>query len=656
MNEMADVFQKLFNQIERTSNFPTAWKTCFLTPLHKKGSPGDPNNYRGLAVANNISKFYTKALNQKLISFSEETNIISPQQFGFRPDFRTSDAIFVLRSSISSYKKTGNKPIFSCFVDFSKAFDSIDRSALFYKLGKIGINGKLLKLIMDMYSDTNYIIKCNGNYSKPIPCTLGVKQGCNLSPLLFNLFINDLHQIFDKNCQPINIDSAQFNSLSFADDLVLLSESKLGLQNCLSKLGSYCQEWGLKINHDKTNVVIFNRPFNKKSKGYNFAVCGAPVEVKKSYCYLGLEISSTGSFSAALDSLYKKALRALFGIYSTLNIYSDGTHISLFLKLFDSLVKPILLYGSEIWGFLPLTNKTSPLTKIVNKFYRTLLGVPARASTIGVQVELGRFPIAIPIQSALLKYWCRLVTLPRTRLVSRCYWSLYKNNVNDPWLTTVKSIIAESGQRNLNFLWSSQKQLKQIDQKLISKCRKQISKKQKQSFLLNAVNEMNQQKKLSLFRKSKSTFELSNYLSTLPIRFSRALFAKLRLGTLKLEIETARFQGIEQNQRKCRLCRSGDIEDETHFLFSCDKLESIRTSPISALVSKQPALQNMSNHEKLMFLYFNENLPQSELNSAAKLLLNLHNAREKLLKQIKNHPLCVSLHCRTKTCVPVSEN
>ena len=79
---------------------------------------------------------------------------------------------------------------------------------------------------------------------------------------------------------------------------------------------------------------------------------------------------------------------------------------------------------------------------------------------------------------------------------------------------------------------------------------------------------------------------------------SRALFAKLRLGTLKLEIETARFQGIEQNQRKCRLCRSGDIEDETHFLFSCDKLESIRTSPISALVSKQPALQNMSNHEK----------------------------------------------------------
>ena len=97
------------------------------------------------------------------------------------------------------------------------------------------------------------------------------------------------------------------------------------------------------MNLDKTNVVVFNKTFNKKIRSLNFSLYGLPIEIKKSYCYLGIEISSTGSFSKAMDSLYKKSLRALYGIYSSLNVYSDGNSIELFLKLFDALVKPVLL-------------------------------------------------------------------------------------------------------------------------------------------------------------------------------------------------------------------------------------------------------------------------------------------------------------------------
>ena len=145
---MAVVFQKLFNHIESTAVYPNSWKSCFLVPIHKKGSPGDPNNYRGLAVGNNVSKMYTKVLNEKLKSYCDIKNILSPQQFGFRNDYRTSDAIFVLRSVISYYSNLRKKPVYACLVDFSKAFDSVDRSALFYKLGTIGIQGNLLKLLI----------------------------------------------------------------------------------------------------------------------------------------------------------------------------------------------------------------------------------------------------------------------------------------------------------------------------------------------------------------------------------------------------------------------------------------------------------------------------------------------------------------------------
>ena len=115
-----------------------------------------------------------------------------------------------------------------------------------------------------MYDDTRYIIKNNGSFSKPIKSNTGVKQGCNLSPLLFNIFVNDIHDIFSESCNPLKMNSTQISSLSFADDLVILSETSVGLRNSLNKLETYCKNWGLAINSKKTKVVIFNKPFTKK--------------------------------------------------------------------------------------------------------------------------------------------------------------------------------------------------------------------------------------------------------------------------------------------------------------------------------------------------------------------------------------------------------
>ena len=485
---------------------------------------------------------------------------------------------------------------------------------------------------MNMYSESSYRIKCNGEYSSAIPCKLGVKQGCNLSPLLFNLFINDIHNIFDPTSEAVNINGNKFNSLSFADDLVLLSESPSGLQNCLDKLEKYCTDWGLKVNLSKTNVVVFNKSFTKKIKTLNFSINGQPIEMTKSYCYLGIDISSTGSFSKALDSLYKKSLRSLFSLYSSLNIYSDGSSIPLFLKLFDALVKPILLYGSEIWGYATLNLTNNPSEKLINKFYRILLGVPNYCSTIGTHVELGRFPVSVDIKYSMLKYFCRVVTLPKSRLVSHCYWSLFNlKNVKDRWLSSVKEIIECAGQRTFNFLWNSQKSLSQVNTKLIYKCQGQVLETFKQQFISTAVNKMAEQNKLQYFREAKTEFTLSKYLHILAARNSRSLLCKLRLGALKLEVETGRKFGVVRNERVCKLCNSGQVEDEIHFLFSCETLDEIRQTLLRPLYRKCSHLQNVSHLDKLLYLFFNENLAEDELSLASTLLLKLNNARDKLL-------------------------
>ena len=512
-----------------TGNFPSEWKTSFLVPLHKKGPANLPDNYRGLAVGSNLGKFFTKCFNAKLTNYCESSNSISPNQFGFRDDHRTQDAIFVLRSAISYYKNY-KKPIFACFVDFSKAFDSVSRPAMLYKLGEMGIKGNFLKLIQSMYIESNYIIKNNGEFSKQIISNMGVKQGCNLSPLLFNIFINDIHDIFDKSCCPLDIDSCKLSSISFADDLVILSESSNGLQNSLNKLNNYCTDWGLSVNASKTKTVIFNKPFTKKIKAMSFHIGTSTIETQNSYCYLGIDITNTGNFRKAHENLYKKAIKAQYSIFSAVNAYSDTPNIPLFLRLFDSLIKPVLLYGSEVWSVCKPQKRTKngdfdtqncssnikTLDKFVNKFYRTLLGIPNTSSTVGTHFELGRLPIKLNIFKAMLKYWFRLVTLPKSRLVSHCYWSLMgKTNFQDEWISSLKNIIQHSGYCHL---WNDQESISQINPKQIPQIITGITKSLENQFLQNATAEISNQNKLNLYQKMERPFKIAPHLTTLDTR------------------------------------------------------------------------------------------------------------------------------------------
>ena len=243
----------------------------------------------------------------------------------------------------------------------------------------------------------------------------------------------------------------------------------------------------------------------------------------------------------------------------------------------------------------------------------------------------------------MLKYWSRLATLPKSRLVSHCYWSLQNmKNRNDPWFTAVKQVIESSGQHNFNFLWNSQTSLHKIDPKLISKCLSHILKDSKINFLSSAVNEMDKQMKLQYFKEAKSEFTISNYLEKIGDRSSRSLLCKLRLGVLDLEVEKGRrFKTdnlgrkiqIDRSERYCKLCQTGEIEDEVHFLFSCPTLAQTRHCYLNPLFNRCTELASVSHQDKLMYLYFNENLETQELSLANTLLSKLKAARDSFLTQ-----------------------
>ena len=177
------------------------------------------------------------------------------------PGNRTSDALLILHNIINYYCHKKKSHIFGCFVDFEKAFDKVPRNILFQKLLNYNINGEFYNCLVHLYTDDKTCVKIGPYISSFFNRTQGVKQGCILSPLLFNIFLSDFqHVIEKKENDPVEIQSGEtLGCIIWADDIVLLAKSEDGLKNMLKKLRSYTEENGMSINVTKTKVMVFNK-------------------------------------------------------------------------------------------------------------------------------------------------------------------------------------------------------------------------------------------------------------------------------------------------------------------------------------------------------------------------------------------------------------
>lgn len=300
---------KLFNLVLETSCFPHMWNTTFQVPLYKSGDPLDCNNYRGISITSCLGKLFNSILCQRVNSFLDENDKMSKLQAVFRKNHSTSDHIFVLRSLINKYVKQYKSQIFACFVDFRKAFDTVWRNGMFLKLKRLGVCGKFFDLVKNMYAQTSSSIKLPNGITTNFKTDVGIKQGDSLSPTLFNVYIDDVSDIFH-NCDGLVLGQVNLNCLMYADDLLLVSSSSNGLQLALNKLNSYCKLWKLEMNVNKTNVVIFRQ--RKRTETVNFYLGGQQLKTVDQVKYLGLVWMYTGNFDITVKELKLKGMRAFF--------------------------------------------------------------------------------------------------------------------------------------------------------------------------------------------------------------------------------------------------------------------------------------------------------------------------------------------------------
>ena len=251
----------LFNRILDTGKYPTLWSFGLIVPIHKKDDRSKVENYRGITLLCALGKLFTSILNNRLYDYMVQKGILKAEQGGFRKMHGTVDSIFTLKMLIDKYVKS--KPhkrqnaLFSCFVDFRKAFDCIPRQKLFDKLRKEGVQGRFLDVLISMYSNDKSAVKIDNKLTEALTCFAGVKQGYMMSPTLFNFYLSDLPKFLNTTSSTdIMLGDRSINCLLYAHDLVIFSRSAKNLQIILNKLESFCENADLSVNLDKTKIMI----------------------------------------------------------------------------------------------------------------------------------------------------------------------------------------------------------------------------------------------------------------------------------------------------------------------------------------------------------------------------------------------------------------
>ena len=244
LNPLVQTFNQVLNQA-----VPPAWCTGLIHPIFKAGDPEDAANYRGITVVVILAKLYAMVLEARALGWAEHEKCRAKGQAGFRKDFRTSDQVFIIQSLVRQAKQAKRK-LYCCFVDFKKAFDLVPRQTLWSILEQRGMKGKVLSSLQTMYAADKACVLSREGPTDLFDCSIGVKQGCPASPLLFVLYLDELETLLE-SCHEIDaprIAELVLAILLFADDIALFYYSGTGLQKQLDILGAFCAARGLTVN------------------------------------------------------------------------------------------------------------------------------------------------------------------------------------------------------------------------------------------------------------------------------------------------------------------------------------------------------------------------------------------------------------------------
>ena len=337
--------------------------------------------------------------------------------------------------------------------------------------------------------------------------------------------------------------------------------------------------------------MVFSRN-GRYSKNMRFVYEEKKLEIVKEFKYLGVIFKNNGRFTSAVKHIKAQGNKAMR--YLLWKTKSTDMPIDIKLKLYDTLVRPILLYGAEIWGF----ENSAILEKVELQYFKLLLNLRKSTPNYMIYGELGRLPISITVKTRLISFWGKLILGKESKLSYRLYNQYCKNHELNRWMYAIKGIFDKTG---LSIIWnlhcfSNYSRLVDVVKSVL-----------RDQFIQQWECEMNLSHKGKTYKMMKGPFQTENYFTNLPYHLTNQI-CKFRTSNHKLPVETGRWSNIDYEKRKCDMCKTNEVGNEYHVLLKCKALLSIREKYIPEYFHKYPSL---TKFETLMNKSSNRNLEKN---------------------------------------------
>ena len=356
---------RLMKIIWTEENIPVSWREGIIIPIHKKDDKLECANYRGISLLSTAYKVFTKILYNRMEVYME--HIVGEYQCGFRRGRSTTDQVFIIRQLIEKYWEYDREQL-HLFIDFKQAYDRVNRTSLWKIMEELGIPHKYIRLTRACYENTNSVVRCGSKTTSPFQIGDGLKQGCILSPLLFNLAMEKvIRDSMNGRDEGIKLEDINVKLLAYADDVDIMIENQTEMKNLATLFKEAAERIGLKINESKTKVMKISR---EPILPERVEIAGMDIGRAEEFKYLGVIVTNDGRMKREVEARIGAGNRCYSSLIELLKKRSISRATKL--RLYNSIVRPIILYGCETWALTKAMENRFEVLE--NKILRRILG------------------------------------------------------------------------------------------------------------------------------------------------------------------------------------------------------------------------------------------------------------------------------------------
>ena len=417
------VITNLFNNICKLEAIPHHFKQGLLIPIPKGDKDkSKQDNHRGITLLQTIRKMFEKGLIKKRIKgWVKNGSLIDDLQGAEQDKCSSLETNWVVREVASHYCEQDTS-LYICMLDVKKAFDSVWQKAIFYKLYKAGMDPKIWRLIVQLYSEPECCVKVSGVVSSWITAKVGIIQGAPLSMLNYEFLSNDLLTMLKECNAGTVLNDIVTTCPAFADDLTLTASTRRGLQTLLDVAYEHSKKWRYCFNPKKCAVVVFGE---KNIEEAPFKMGESKIHVVPANEHVGtLLTQSKWEMISHIKGRVESCNKPGYAITSIGSKAAPMTPVSAS-KLYWSVCVPKLTYGLHL---SPLPSEAiDTLESYHAKMAKTFQGLPDQTSNIGAVAGLGWLSIQGYIDMTLLNYFMRIISLPVDCVYKRLFIVRYCN-------------------------------------------------------------------------------------------------------------------------------------------------------------------------------------------------------------------------------------